>query len=267
MHVSVLVRILLSPLTQISSISDQIPHPSACPSWCLITLTCLKRESHYVNITRAPPLSLRLHLSNILSIDLLPGSLAIKPPTFPYHSWSWAQSLLYHKTAAGESLCLRRYLLNSAPWCSLTSVADKFLTVFKYSHVLFVCWFCFWSEVLEVRTSTSELEGHSSPGGDGELDGLFEDLRVLSNSAIKEARDQGLGGRWMEAWPGQGDSNGGACMRGAASRRDSGFWKGWDSREAAMRSKDNQASIPGPEAFGNTNLKMQFPPERLSEPW
>ena len=33
-----------------------------------------------------------------------------------------------------------------------------------------------------------------------------------------------------------------------------------------MRSKDNQASIPGPEAFGNTNLKMQFPPERLSEP-
>ena len=50
-------------------------------------------------------------------------------------------------------------------------------------------------EVLEVRTSTSELEGHSSPGGSGELDGLFEDLRVLSNSALKEARDQGLSGR------------------------------------------------------------------------
>ena len=33
-----------------------------------------------------------------------------------------------------------------------------------------------------------------------------------------------------------------------------------------MRSKENnQASIPGSVAFGNTNPKMQFPPERLSE--
>lgn len=65
-----------------------------------------------------------------------------------------------------------------------------------------------------------------------------------------------------------GGSNGGMCRRGAESQRNSGFWKERGGREAATRSKENnQASLPGPEAFGNTNLKMLFPPERLSEQW
>lgn len=58
--------------------------------------------------------------------------------------------------------------------------------------VLFLICLQSYSEVLEVSTSTSELEGHSSPGGNGEL---FVDLRVLSNSDLKEAGDQGLSGQ------------------------------------------------------------------------
>lgn len=92
---------------------------------------------------------------------------------------------------------------------------------------------------------------------------------MLSKQDLKEAEEPGtksLGNGGDDQ--ATGGSNGGVRMRGAESQRNSGFWKKKYGQEAAMRSKENnQASIPGSEAFGNTNLKIEFPPESLSEQW